>query len=299
MKVLIAYASEQGAIIDAIVDTCRRIKLGVDLYEVSHGETALESGLYERLSSSSSVLLVISQERFSEGWVVFSVGYMLGRGDRGLLYIPFMEREIPEYFKKLSIASSQKELEYYYREEKRIWNQRIAVERAKTKLAAKGISFTEPAFIKCVERGEKTAVRCFLAAGFSPNVRNEKGVPLLSLAVRNRKKELIPMLLSAGADLNIISPDNGNSPLMDAAAIGERDIVERFIESGANLNVQSKNGQTALILAVGKGSYDIAEKLIRSGADISIKDNLGMSAIQYARLFKRNDIIKVIEHCVN
>jgi len=215
MKVLIAYASEQGAIIDAIVDTCRRIKLGVDLYEVSHGETALESGLYERLSSSSSVLLVISQERFSEGWVVFSVGYMLGRGDRGLLYIPFMEREIPEYFKKLSIASSQKELEYYYREEKRIWNQRIAVERAKTKLAAKGISFTEPAFIKCVERGEKTAVRCFLAAGFSPNVRNEKGVPLLSLAVRNRKKELIPMLLSAGADLNIISPDNGNSPLMD------------------------------------------------------------------------------------
>jgi len=61
------------------------------------------------------------------------------------------------------------------------------------------------------------------------------------------------------------------------------------------LNFISSDGQPLMVLAVGNGNVRIVELLIRNGADPDIKDSMGMSARDYANLFRKPDIIKILE----
>ena len=127
------------------------------------------------------------------------------------------------------------------------------------------------------------------------DVRNTQGVPALCLAVRGLHRSLVAPLLAAGGEIDAVSGDRGNTALMDAAAEGSLEITGDLIQAGAKLDIRSKNGQTALILAVGQGSIDIAVRLIEAGADPLVSDSLGMSAYAYAKLFKQQKILDLID----
>ena len=158
-----------------------------------------------------------------------------------------------------------------------------------------GIPFSPDHFSKYIEKGNLEICECYLTAGMDVNSRDVDGTPMLNIAVRNENIEIVKWLLDNGADVKVISEDRGYSPLMDAVWRGNKEITSLLVEKGSDINILSKDGQTMIILAVGANNIEICKILCENGADVDIADTMGMSAYGYAKLFKKEKILSILE----
>ena len=167
--------------------------------------------------------------------------------------------------------------------------------RAQNKLLKMGVPVTGEALCQCVAEGKIEELSLFIAAGFSPDTRNKSSIPLLNLAARNDRREIIKYLLMIGADLNIVSEDRGTTALIDSVMAKKYDLMMDLLQAGINVNSTSKDGQTALVVAVGIGDEKTIASLLAAGSDPDIQDSMGMSARQYALLFYKEKLGKFFE----
>jgi serine/threonine-protein phosphatase 6 regulatory ankyrin repeat subunit A/serine/threonine-protein phosphatase 6 regulatory ankyrin repeat subunit B len=95
------------------------------------------------------------------------------------------------------------------------------------------------------------------------------------------------------------------TPLQDAAALGNKDIVLCLLEHGADVDKQNSKGRTALHRAVWKSQKEATEALIECGANLDIQDSTGKTALHWAGkdsynvthtlvFFKSIDIVKML-----
>lgn len=166
---------------------------------------------------------------------------------------------------------------------------------AKKKLLDKGIPFTSDCFATYIAKNKLEIVNEFLEAGMSVNSRDDMGVPMLNIACRNDNFEFVEMLLDLGAELNATSDDRGYTAVMDAVWRGNEKITKILIDKKAELNTINKEGQNNLILAVGADRLSLVKLLAENGADPDVKDMMGMSAYQYAKLFRKEKIVEVLQ----
>lgn len=94
------------------------------------------------------------------------------------------------------------------------------------------------ALMRAAINQDKAMVRALLAVGASVNRVSNLRQNALGYAVANSNQqdgdtELIQMLLKAGADVNHQN-DNGTTPLMKAAERGQKNIVRLLLEAGAD-----------------------------------------------------------------
>jgi len=119
--------------------------------------------------------------------------------------------------------------------------------------------------------GELKIIKDYLNNGGDPNIINEFGLPLISLAVENSRIEIIKILL----------------------------------ERGANINIQDEFGQTTLLFAVdssidavirsgGEASVEIINLLLENGADLKIPDNQGRTPISIAETYNYTKMIEYL-----
>lgn len=166
---------------------------------------------------------------------------------------------------------------------------------AHKKLFDKGIPFNPDSFSFYIAKNDNEISQLFYQAGMDVNSRDSAGTPMLCIAARNARKEMIEWLLSLGADIDAVSKDRGYSPVMDAVWKSNLEITKLLIDKGANLNFISRDGQPLLVLATGTGNEKICTLLARNGADATIKDHMGMSALDYAKLFKKENLISLYQ----
>ncbi|MCX7787596.1 MAG: ankyrin repeat domain-containing protein [Spirochaetes bacterium] len=255
--------------------------------------------LVEKLRSVSHLVVFLEHR---EGWFPFLEGFASARIPRGVAFLPSQENAFEEQKLVDTVSPTilplftrlDSLIEYLATEQIQIGKEQELTE-AKEYIVQSGIGLSEENLALCVQEGKTDLVRRFLTLGYSPDTVNAKGIPLLILAIRNKHRELVLLLMQANADVNKISADRGSSALMEAAVQGDRELVEALIEQGADLNLRSKNGQTALMLAIGEGKTEIARLLIQRGADLSPVDALGMTAKKYAELFKQREVLSLIE----
>jgi hypothetical protein len=201
---------------------------------------------------------------------------------------------IPAQF-ALPATRSPQVLGSFISSEYRKWSSRQRRIRAAARLHRKGWDVGLSSFEAAVKSGELGIIDLFIAAGFDPDHVGKDGIPVISHAVRAGKSPAVRFLLNAGADPNRVAKDRGHTPLMDAAGEGDALTTEELIVHGADLDVKSKSGQTALILAIGKGDVTVAQMLILAGADLEASDALGMTAAKYAKLFRKDHLLNLIE----
>ncbi len=225
-------------------------------------------------------------------WLDFFGGYCLGSNK---VLVITGSTPLPENLNHLTRVKTVNELRLVWREHHSEWKTAQEIRSAIEALLAAGHGRRADDFIKTVTMGELRIVNLFLRAGLSPDTKDLQGVPVLSLAVRGKHGAVVKLLLSRGASIDAVSEDRGNTALMEAAAEGMQSIVVRLIGAGADINQKSKSGQTALILSVGQKHFHIAELLIKAGADLEIKDALGMTARDYAKLFKEDELIELMD----
>jgi hypothetical protein len=127
-------------------------------------------------------------------------------------------------------------------------------------------------------------------AGADVNARNKYDETVLHKACEYEDVELIMYLLGKEADVNAVD-DQGKTPLL-VALYGyipdeeERlDIVRKFIEKGANVNVMDTiDKNTPLHLACDKGDNEIVKMLVENKADMKVKNGNGETPYDVAKI---------------
>lgn len=158
-----------------------------------------------------------------------------------------------------------------------------------------GYPFDGDNFAHYIEKWNEKICRCYVDAGMDVNISDSEGTPMLNIAARADNIEAARWLVSCGASLGSVSKDRGYTAIMDAVWRGNAEMTKFFIEKGAELDTISKDGQTMLVLAVGADKTEIVKMLAENGADPDIKDGMGMSAYDYANLFKKTEILSILE----
>ncbi|MCR5763434.1 MAG: ankyrin repeat domain-containing protein [Treponema sp.] len=162
-------------------------------------------------------------------------------------------------------------------------------------LFKRGIPFNGDCFAQHIAKDDTEVCDLFLSAGMISNATTEDGVPMICIATRNDCFEKVKWLVDNGADINAVSKDRGYTAVMDAVWRKNYPITEYLIKKGADLSVISSDGQSILVLAVGNGNPKIVKILLENGADPDVKDGMGMSARGYANLFKRKELMELME----
>jgi len=239
-------------------------------------------------------ILVISS--LSKNWYDFLAGFSCGSSVPLLIFgqdaIPGISHEFESCYTFFENESSLKT--FFEFEAEAFKKQEAAREiiRAQNNLLKRGVPVTVESLAQCVAEGKVQELGLFITAGFSPDTKNKTGIPLLNIAARNNRREIIEALLSFNAELNIISEDRGSTALIDSVMTKNFELMKDLLKAGINVNIQSKDGQTALIIAVGIEDEKYVEALLNAGSDPDIEDSMGMSARQYAMLFSSGKLGK-------
>lgn len=252
-------------------------------------------GLVSRIARASHVLVLASRREAVRPWFLFACGFCLGKSVRLALFRLEPVWDPPSYLARIPILDNDAELEEYYHIEHGEWALQEERQQARSNLLEIGISFHADSLAHCVSDGDLKAVELFLKAGFHANSRNKHGVPLLCLAARGKHKSVAELLLEFGADIDLQGEDRGYSALMDAVLAGSPELVNLFLDRGADPDLQSKDGQTALVVAVGRNDVEVSRRLVEGGANPDIADKLGFSARKYVALFKKPDLVDLFE----
>jgi hypothetical protein len=131
--------------------------------------------------------------------------------------------------------------------------------------------------------GDLSGVQSALEKGESPNSKAPGlGVSALVAASRNGHLDVVKFLVEHGANVNDQDNELKKSPLLASAWSRHLDVAEYLISKGANVNAQAHNGFTPLNDAAAIGDFQIVKFLMDHGADPRIADLRGRTPLQNA-----------------
>ena len=148
---------------------------------------------------------------------------------------------------------------------------------------------------------------------YNPNIdyQDEYGNNALNLAIDNmwHYKEMIPLLLEAGADPNS-KAGAGRTAQKNSTALSkmtsltlnnkseeeEYQIVEMFLSYGADPNIAHKTaGSIPLMAAAYKGDVRLVKLFLEYGVDPNLKDNQGRTALDMAIKKNQQGVIDLLQ----
>ena len=132
-----------------------------------------------------------------------------------------------------------------------------------------------------VRNANREMVQLLLSSGAKVNLTNASGETVLMMFDADATSDLMWDLINAGAKVNL-KDDFGNTALMQAATANNLEALKALLDAGAEINIKNKSGRTALMLAASEGHVNIVRNLVLAGADINVTDEDKMSALAHA-----------------
>lgn len=130
--------------------------------------------------------------------------------------------------------------------------------------------------------GDREVVGVLLDAGANPGaVTTEKRQDALTLAAQWNRAEVVSYLIRRGASVNR-RDTIGWTPLMWASLKGRTPVVAALLDGGAPIETLDAAGNTPLILAARQGRADTVKLLLARGARRGARDADGDSAAELA-----------------
>jgi len=150
------------------------------------------------------------------------------------------------------------------------------------------------------ERGQSEIVQLLLDKGVKVNFSNRHGQTALLLAAWNRHPDTFALLLKRGADIKAADYHgwtvlhSGWHPQPPDASYEE--VIQLAVAKGARVNAsaQMPQGYTPLMAACLVGDKEIVELLLKSGADVNAGDQERNTAYTIADRLKRPEIKAIL-----
>lgn len=141
-----------------------------------------------------------------------------------------------------------------------------------------------------IQNGNREMVQVLLLAGADANSQNESKQTALMLMGEESTADIAWDLIHSGAKVNVKDGD-GDTALMEAAMVNNVGILYVLLQAGAKVDEKNDAGQTALMLAASTGQMKNVRALIAAGADMNARDKENKTALSYA---KENDYDRVV-----
>lgn len=159
------------------------------------------------------------------------------------------------------------------------------------------LAIVEPsdALVKAAMDDDLEAVRrLLLFEGADANVVDKRlGITPLAQAYANGNREVIRELLWRGARVN----ERFSYRQTALMHIGEKttaDVVRDLLDAGAKVNLRDEDGNTVLMGAAGYGRQELVELLLRAGAKINARDKQGRTALMYAAIAGATETLRAL-----
>ena len=123
------------------------------------------------------------------------------------------------------------------------------------------------AFLSAAFTGKLETINSYLENGGDVNVTDEKGCSALFLATNLDSVEVIKILLDHGANINVQTHTTKQTPLINAAYVGNLEVVKLLVEKGADINIKDMAGETALDAAKINKNNDVVMFLMMQKTD--------------------------------
>jgi len=151
---------------------------------------------------------------------------------------------------------------------------------------------------KAIESGRPdvlSTVQLLLKHRADANIADVNGNTPLIKAVKSGNLELVKCLVGySSTDVNRQNSEK-NTALHEAAFKGSKELVDVLIAAGADVNKQNSSGKTPLHRAVSGNHLGVAKSLLDKGANINVQDSLQYTPLHYGAFF---GLIECTKHLV-
>eukprot|EP00820_Chromera_velia_P031517 Cvel_13950.t2-p1 / transcript=Cvel_13950.t2 / gene=Cvel_13950 / organism=Chromera_velia_CCMP2878 / gene_product=Ankyrin-3, putative / transcript_product=Ankyrin-3, putative / location=Cvel_scaffold974:21893-23170(+) / protein_length=426 / sequence_SO=supercontig / SO=protein_coding / is_pseudo=false len=153
--------------------------------------------------------------------------------------------------------------------------------------------------IACVDN-KPEIIEFLVCSGANVNVETEKGATPLHFAAQEGHTCIVRFLLGWGADVHMLSGENGRTVLFDAVGCGQKEVVELFLNHGAKMDDNDDENASPLhytsrFFDEGPADHrEIAELLVSRGADVNAVDSEGASVLHFAVLNGASGVAEVL-----
>lgn len=116
----------------------------------------------------------------------------------------------------------------------------------------------------------------------------------LFVAIAKQDADAVKRFLLAGVDLNSEN-DDGDTPLREAARVGNVEILQLLLEHGADPNYETDAYfYTALMYASREGNTEAAKALVDAGAHVNAEDDFEESVLLRAVEGNHPEMVKLL-----
>jgi len=151
----------------------------------------------------------------------------------------------------------------------------------------------QTALFYAVENGNREMVRILLAAGADIDARNRVGQTALMHLNDKSNVSIVRDLIAAGADVNA-RDQRGETPLLEAANSSSLAVIQELITHGARAVAKNDLGTTALIRAAENSNAQITVLLLKFGVDVNAQDENNETALLNAARWGSAATVKVL-----
>ena len=141
--------------------------------------------------------------------------------------------------------------------------------------------------IVALTNGHNDAFTFLIDKGADVNLQDHHGYTALHHAVQSKNFDAVSCLVHNGADINLFTSINKQTPLMLACQSHNMDAINFLLNKGAEVNLQDKDGKSALHFA----SSNIWYWFIQNLADVNMCDNHNCTPLMQAS--RKSDVKKV------
>ncbi|PFX24058.1 Ankyrin repeat and KH domain-containing protein 1 [Stylophora pistillata] len=143
--------------------------------------------------------------------------------------------------------------------------------------------------------GSEAIVELLLERTSDVEHRTKDGCTALMFAALAGHVKVAAMLLDHGAEINVESDSNKDSPLTFACWKGHCDVVELLLERHANIEHRTKEGFTPLMFAALGGHTDVARKLLEQKAKVNVPSGSNNDIPLTSACWKgHHDVVKLL-----